>query len=200
MEDKKKQIVELAQEEFKRYGIKSVSIDDLSRSLGISKKTFYQYFPAKDDLVRAVLVQKFATVNENATKFMEGRSATECVRLIMEMHSKIDDVHKEPAFSYDLRKYYPTLYKEHVKAVNILTKEILRHHLQQGKDEGVYREDLDVEMCAIMYSLIQQAFMRNEGDIKSVSPRRLMRFTTESFFRSIVSEKGAEVFRNMKIL
>ena len=191
MEEQKEQIVRTALEQFKQYGIKSVSIDDLSRSLGISKKTFYLSFPGKEELVETVLERMRQGTKQMALAYMKGKTALECVRLLLNMHNKVSDVHKEPAFSYDLRKYYPQLYKEHVRIVHDETKEILMRHLQQGKNEGIYREDLDVEMCAVMYSIIQQAFIRNEYEIRTVSPKRLMRFIMESFFRSIVSE-GSE--------
>lgn len=193
MEDQRQQIIDTALDAFKKYGIKSVSIDDLSRNLGMSKKTFYQYFPGKNELVGAVLHQKNDNSMRMAHQYMDGKSAIECIRLLMQMHSKVSDVHKEPAFAHDLRKYYPQQYKQHIREVHASTKEILMRHLQQGKEEGVYREDLDVETCAVMYSIIQQAFMRNQDEIHSVSPRRLVRFTMESFFRSIISDKGAEL-------
>ncbi|MBR1929221.1 MAG: TetR/AcrR family transcriptional regulator [Paludibacteraceae bacterium] len=190
MEEQKQLIINTALEQFKKYGIRSVSIDDISRQLSMSKKTFYQFFPGKEELVAAVLEQMIIRSKQYAEKYMKGKTAIECISMIMDIHNKVSDVHKEPSFSYDLRKYYPQLYKEHIHNVNLSTKEVIMHHLQQGKDEGVYREDLDVEMCAVMYSLIQQAIMRNEYEIRTVSPKRLIRFTMESFFRSIISEEG----------
>ncbi|MBQ8099983.1 MAG: TetR/AcrR family transcriptional regulator [Paludibacteraceae bacterium] len=198
MEDIKQQIITTALEQFKQYGIKSVSVDDLSRLLGMSKKTFYQYFPGKDELVAAVLESMNGAVRISAEHYMQGKSALECIRMLLDLHQKVGDVHKEPAFAYDLRKYYPQLYKQHVRNVHEGTKAILMRHLQQGIDEGIYRSDLDVETCAVMYSLIQQAFVRNEDEIRSVSPKRLMQFTMESFFRSIVSEEGVRRFEELK--
>ena len=199
MTEQKQQIINLALEQFKRYGIRVVSIDDLSRLMGMSKKTFYLYFSGKDELVSAVLEQMIANVRTSAEKFMQGKSALDCIQLIMQMHSKVDDVHKEPNFGHDLRKYYPKLYKEHVSHVHQATKEILMRHLQQGIDEGIYRSDLDVETCAVMYSLIQQAFVRNEDEIKSISPKRLIKFTMDSFLRSIISEKGVQMTKKIFI-
>ena len=184
------QIIKTALEQFKRYGIKSVSIDDICRQLSMSKKTFYQYFPGKEELVAAVLDYMNHYSLHVAESFMQGKSALECVRMLVDMHEKVSDVHKEPPFNYDLQKYYPQLYKKHVEHIHAGTKQILMRHLQQGKDEGVYREDLDVEMCAVMYALIQQAFVRNQDEIHSVSPKRLIRFMMESFLRSIISEEG----------
>ena len=190
MEEQKEQIVKTALEQFKKYGIKSVSIDDICRQMSMSKKTFYQYFPGKEELVATVLQYMNECVEGMAQKMMEGKSTIECVRMLVDMHQNASDVHKEPPFHYDLEKYYPKLYREHVRNIHLGTKQILMQHLQQGKDEGIYREDLDVEMCAVMYSIIQQAYVRNEDEIHTVSPKRLMRFMMESFLRSIVSDEG----------
>ncbi len=196
MEEQKQQIVKTALENFKRYGIKSVSIDDICRQMSMSKKTFYQYYESKDELVEAVLDLMNSSAHDSAEAFMQGKTALECVRMLVDLYQKAPDVHKEPPLNYDLQKYYPQLYKEHVNRILAGTKEILTRHLQQGKDEGVYREDLDVEICAVMYALVQQAFIRNEDGIYSVSPKRLIRFTMESFLRSIVSEEGKKLLND----
>ncbi len=192
MEEQKELIINTALSKFKQYGIKSVSIDDICREMGMSKKTFYVYFPGKEELIMAVLEQMNADVERSADKFMEGKTALECITGLMDLHSRVSDVHKIPPFSYDLRKYYPKLYKEHVSNVHLGTKKILMQHLEKGKQEGVYREDLDVEMCAIMFSLIQQSLMQSESEVKNINMRRLARFTMDSFIRSIVSEEGSK--------
>lgn len=183
-------IVVTARTRFKEYGIRSVSVDDICKELGMSKKTFYQYFPGKDELVQAVLNDIVDSIESQAVQYMSGKSALECVRILSNMHEKVGDVHKQPPFNYDLQKYYPVLYKKYMRDVHESTKRILCKHLQQGVDEGIYRADLDVEICAVMYSLIQQAFIRNQEEIQGVSPKRLIRFTMDSFLRSILSEDG----------
>ncbi|MBR1808049.1 MAG: TetR/AcrR family transcriptional regulator [Paludibacteraceae bacterium] len=195
MEEQKQLIINKALEKFKQYGIKSVSIDDICHDMGMSKKTFYVYFPGKDELVAEVLDKMNRDVECGADKYMHGKSALECIRVLMNMHEKVSDVHKEPPMLYDLKKYYPQLYKQHIRNVHKGTKDILVRHLRQGIEEGVYRKDLDVEMCAIMFSLIQQSFIRNEDDMKTVNPRRLAQFTMESFVRSIVSDEGNRQIR-----
>lgn len=191
MEEQKQQIINKSLEQFKQYGIKSVSIDDICHEMGMSKKTFYVYFPGKEELVAEVLETISNNVRTNAEKFMCGKSALECIRMIINMHDKVSDVRKEPPLLYDLKKYYPQLYKDHIHNVHKNIKDILNYHLQQGKQEGVYRSDLDVEMCATMFALIQQSLMTGKEDLRNINPRRLVQFTMESFFRSIVSEEGA---------
>ncbi|MBR1787003.1 MAG: TetR/AcrR family transcriptional regulator [Paludibacteraceae bacterium] len=196
MEDIKQNILETSLELFKQYGIRSVSIDDICRRLGMSKKTFYQYFPGKTELVEEVLLFLQQRSLECAHKYTEGKSALECVRLLQKVHSNIEDVHDKPTFHYDLQKYYPKQYKQHLHNIHNNIRHILEQHLRQGIKEGLYRKSLDVEMCATMYSLIQYMFVQNENELKSVDVKRLMSFAISSFFRSIVSTEGAELLKN----
>lgn len=195
MEEQKQLIINKALEQFKQYGIKSVSVDDISRLMGMSKKTFYQYFPGKDELVAAALTQINENIRIASENYMKGKSALKCVSMLLDMPKKVGDVYKESSFVHDLRKYYPALYKEHIRNIHQSTKQILMQHLSQGVEEGIYRKDLDIETCAVMYSLIQQAFIRNQDEIRSVSAKRLLQFTMESFIRSIVSEEGKKQFQ-----
>lgn len=192
MDEVKRQIIQTATEQFKRYGIKSVSIDDLSRQIGISKKTFYVYFTGKEDLVGAVLASMNEHIRIEADKYMSGKSAAECIHGLTLMHDKVKDVLKIPTFAYDLKKYYHTLYLSYVREVRDNTQKLLTRHLQQGIDEGIYRQDLDVDMCALMYTMLQQSFMRDIQTPDNINPKRFMRFAVESFFRSIVSEEGRQ--------
>lgn len=192
MEEQKQQILVTALELFKKYGIKSVSIEDISHEMSMSKKTFYQYFQSKEELIEAVLNYMTEYSQHAAQDYMRGKSTLDCIKLLMDMHKKVSEVHKEPVMGYDLRKYYPQLYKKYMHNLHTGTKNIIEQHLHKGIEEGIYRSDLDVEMCAIMYSMIQQAYIRDEEEIRTVNPKRMMQFIMESFFRSIISKEGIQ--------
>ena len=196
MDDIKHKIVETAFELFRQYGIRSVSIDDLCRSLGISKKTFYQYFPGKNELVEAVLLHLEHCGLELMSSYTDKKSAIEWVRHLQMIHSNIETVKDKPTFHYDLKKYYPQLYKKYVRNVYESIRHFLELHLRQGIKEGIYRKDLDVEMCAMMYSLIQYMFFQEEKEMENIDVKRLMNFAVSSFFRSILSSKGTELLQN----
>ena len=196
MESQKQEIIDVALAKFKEYGIRSVTVDEICREIGMSKKTFYNYFPAKDDLITAVLDNMNQSVENAANAYMNGKSALDCIKMLSEMPSKVGDVYKVPPFINDLKKYYPQIYKRHALNVHNSTKNLLMKHLQAGISEGIYRADLDVEMCAVMYSILQQSFLRNEETIQTVSPRRLVSFAMESFFRSILTPEGEKKLKS----
>lgn len=150
MDEKKLEILHGASAIFMRYGVKSVTMDDVARELGISKKTIYQYFKDKNDLVTEIIIaktqeDKFACnsvsgESENAIDEMFGIS-----RMIIAKISSIN-----PAVFYDLQKYHP-------KAWNIMNEhrwefvhKSFLDNIKRGIAEGVYREDMNPEIIARM--------------------------------------------------
>ena len=198
MEQQKEIIVQLAFERFKQYGIKSVSIDDICRELGISKKTFYVYFKQKEDLIIETLNLMHEDHMAKGRKAMQGRSTLECLRQLVEIPTQIGDIHREPPFAYDLQKYYPAIYNEHIAFVRKQTRTFIRKHLQQGIQEGIYRKDLDVEMCSVFFVMMQQAYIQNVGKIRNISPKRMVSFALENFLRMVLSEEGQMQVSQMK--
>src|SRR4051812_35262928 len=104
-------IVTRAKELFFSYGIKSVSMDDISRKGAISKKTIYKCFEDKNELVERLvceLLLGFKTGLEHSTK--QAENAIE--ELICSSHATIDSISSiNPAFFYDLKKFFPSLWK-----------------------------------------------------------------------------------------
>ena len=112
MGTKEEQILKSVAGLYQRYGIKSVTMDDVATHLGISKKTLYQYFRDKEDLVRKVtladkeqrhfILQAVQSVERNAIEEL-----FEVYKILKAMFRQ-----ENPAILYDLRKYYPELYME----------------------------------------------------------------------------------------
>src|SRR5512138_2033681 len=95
---------------YRKYGIKSVTMDDVSGELGISKKTLYQYVRDKDELVTRVVDLEIAS---HETHFIQSCSDTaNAIEQITEIAGCISYMLKEysPVAEFDLRKYYPDLY------------------------------------------------------------------------------------------
>lgn len=151
MNEKKIEIMEKASAVFMRLGIKSVTLDDLARELGISKKTFYKYFEDKNDLVRSIITAK--TELDKAV----------CVTSINTSHNAIDSLYNissnvinnfsniNPSVFYDLRKYHSDAWEIMHKHKDQFVKEMLINNVKRGIKEGLYREDLDPEIMARLY-------------------------------------------------
>ena len=143
--DIREKIIELAMEKMKQVGIKSISIDDLCHEIGISKKTFYVYFDAKDDLVAAMLRKHEDNLVSGVKMTVEGKTVLELLLSFMQIAGETKDVRRVPPLVHDLKKYYPILYKEHLERVRTFAREIMREQIARGVEDGLFRADLDVE-------------------------------------------------------
>ncbi len=151
MDDKLKFILEKVLSLYKKYGLKSVTMDDVSRELGMSKKTLYLYVKDKRDLVEQVMFMEIDCFKNNAChSFNQNLNSIE---EILEVFKLITIQFKEfnPSLDYDLRKYYPDFYekigkfkREHMYASFI-------ENIEKGKKEGLYRKDIDAEIIAQLH-------------------------------------------------
>ena len=197
-EDQREQIVERAAEQFKRVGIRSVSIDDLCRDMNISKKTFYVYFRQKDDLVKAVLEHIDKQIAAIMIEQYSGKSAQEVVKLFIDGLREIKEMRNQPPFQYDLQKYYPEIKRWHDQKTYSIVYEHILCHLQKGINEGIYRNDLDAEACSAYITLTHQQWGAEMYKAQNISKKRLIGFFVESLFRSILNEQYFYLINNIK--
>ena len=179
---------------YMKYGIKSVTMDDVARELGISKKTLYQYVNDKNELVKKVVELELDEKAEGFTKMScPGLNAVE---EIFEVHKQVQQMLKDynPSTEYDLRKYYPELYTQVVKVRRERVYSNIIANLNKGKSEGLYRSELDVEIIAkLQLSRVESAF-----DDKIFTQDELLspKIFYEMFvyhIRGIANEKGLMV-------
>jgi AcrR family transcriptional regulator len=118
-------------------------MDDVSSHLGISKKTLYEHFRDKEDLVQMVLMDE----HEKHCSFLndiEGRELN-AVEEMFEVYKMINAMYKEynPSMVYDVRKYYPGLFARVKEIRRGRMYETALNNLNKGKREGLYRLELD---------------------------------------------------------
>jgi len=197
-ENQKEQIVEIASERFKRFGIRSVSIDDLCRDMNMSKKTFYVFFRQKDDLVKAVLDYLDKKIAVLMVEQYSGKTAEEAVRLFIDGLREIKEMRNQPPFQYDLQKYYPEIKRWHDQKTYSIVFEHILSHLRKGINEGIYRNDVDAEACAAYITLTHQQWVAEMYNANNISKKRLISFFVESLFRSILTGQNMYLINNIK--
>jgi TetR/AcrR family transcriptional regulator, cholesterol catabolism regulator len=144
----KDRIKSKADELFMRYGIRSVSMDDIAAQLGMSKKTIYQYFSDKDELVDAVVQEDIREIQHDCnTCTADARDAVEEIFITME---RIVEQFRNmnPMVIYDLEKFHFRSYKKFMDHKNRFLLEIIRHNLERGITEGLYRPEINIEIMA----------------------------------------------------
>ena len=146
--DNKERIKIQATDLFMRYGVRSVSMDDIANQLGMSKKTIYHYYADKDELVDAVIVNE---INHNEaccqTDINDSENAVHELFLAMDMVLEMFRS-MNASVLYDLEKYHPTAFQKFLKHKNDYLYGVIRNNLIRGIREGLYREDINIDIIA----------------------------------------------------
>jgi AcrR family transcriptional regulator len=148
MEHNREKIVERSWELFRKFGIKSVSMDDIAREMGISKKTLYQAVKDKNDIVAGVI----DLVKEWGSNFWQVfyDDNFNAIEQHCRQREVVKGLHKQfnATFSFDLRKYYPELYREIIEWKKNVIMDVHVTNIEKGKKEGLYRSDVDAVVIA----------------------------------------------------
>ncbi|MEI6435546.1 MAG: TetR family transcriptional regulator [Bacteroidota bacterium] len=151
MDGKLIDILERVREMFYRYGVRSVSMDDICRDLGLSKKKLYQQVNSKTMLVEKLLElerQNFEIIFE--THNFEGVNAIDILLIVSRnLGERFRDV--SPSMTFDLKKYYPEIYHKHVDERIEFIYNKIQINLRKGISQGIYRDDLSIELVARLY-------------------------------------------------
>lgn len=199
VEETKDHILKEAEKLFMQYGIRSVTMDDIAKAMGISKKTIYVNFRDKNELVHELFTQMFqqnsksiencASVAKNAVE-----EIFNLMKFLKECLSGIN-----PVVFYDLEKYYANtnLVMKDFKHQNIFNN-IVRT-LQRGIDEGFFNPEINIEILA--HSRVMQIDWIFESDLVRngrFSVYDVFLETTNHFLRGIATEKGNKLINQYK--
>ena len=148
MEEKVKSILKQVSELYLKYGIKSVTMDDVARELGISKKTLYEFFKDKNDLVKCFIefhMHKIRVVFEGEKD--DGQNAIDHLLNISKIITTfLTDFNQ--GVHYDLQKYYPIIFKSLFDYKRIYMFNSVKDNVIRGMKEGLYRAELKAELIA----------------------------------------------------
>jgi AcrR family transcriptional regulator len=144
----KDRIRQKADELFMKYGIRSVSMDDIANALGMSKKTIYQYFVDKDELVEAVVEADISNMQQDCASVMS--DAKDAVHeIILSIDRLLEQFRNmNPMLIYDLEKFHFRGFQKFMEHKNKFLLQLIRNNMERGLAEGLYREDLNVDIMA----------------------------------------------------
>jgi len=179
---------------FMRYGVKSVTMDDLAGSMGISKKTLYQFVKNKEDLLDGLL------------DYMHCKDTSEMERIIAASEDAIDALLNvanlvsqkleliSPVTIYDMKKYYPRQWSKIDEYERKQIYSFTLQNLDRGRREGLYREDLDLDFVARLH--VGQAMMMTDEAVfpsEKYPKSRLMFSLMNHYIMGISTEKGRAI-------
>ena len=142
----KQRIQKAAHDLVMQYSIRSVSMDDIAANLGMSKKTIYQYFKDKDELVEAV-VDDIIETNQCACNddIDKAENAVHEIFLVMDMMAEMFKS-MNPSILYDMQKYHPVAFAKFKKHKNEFLYNVCIQNLQRGVKEELYRPEIAIDI------------------------------------------------------
>lgn len=147
----KDQIVHKATELFLNFGFKSVTMDDIAKELGMSKKTIYVHFSNKTALIETVSAQLFCTI-QSGIDLISSQTADpieELFKIKDFVNENLNNEQSSPVFQ--LQKYYPKLFKNLIKRQREIVKKTISDNIKRGIEMGLYRKNLNKEFIWRIY-------------------------------------------------
>ena len=196
-QDQKQHIIKTAGEMFFRLGIRSVSIDDICREMGMSKKTFYVYFASKDELIEQMLLANIAYIAGKMQELLDLRDFRQLVKkFIKHQEAEKNDVRRVPQLVYDLKKYYPRQFADFQVKCFETQKTFIIQYLELGVAQGLVRANLNIELTAVLFARIHSSAIRDFEEIEAHNHNmhQLAHTAMDVFVRGVLSEEGLKLY------
>lgn len=184
-------------ETFFKYGIRSVTLDQIASELGISKKTIYQHFKDKDELVFTVAA--YAIDNERKDALCIFSTADNPIHeMVLGLNVMMEFLNNiNPIFLFDLEKYYPRAWSLYLKSKKEYRRDVVRN-LTLGVKEGLYRADINIEILSAMriesfeLAFDQEVFPQKDFKMMDIQIQFL-----DHFLRGVLTQKGLELYEDL---
>ena len=194
----KEKILQKASDLFLNLGFKSVTMDDIASEMGISKKTIYSHFSTKLKLVQASTFYVLDKINTGICDICSGELNP--IEEVFTIKSLVMDQLKDEKSSphYQLQKYYPRIFKllkdKQFESVN----ECVKHNLERGIDQGIYRKEIDLDIITRFYLNGNSGLMNYElFPMDRFNTSHLKDTFLEYHIRAIATDKGLKILLNI---
>lgn len=201
MEEKdiKERILRGAMELFLKYGVRSVSMDDIARHLSVSKKTLYQYFADKDEIVS--MVSEYHLQQEKVNYEAIRASAENAIDELVKISGCIKQslLKMNPSLLFDLQKFHPRAWNAWLGHKQQYMGQSIIRNLKQGIEEGYFRPEINTEILAkarielVQISFDELAFPKDKYSLAEVN---LQLF--EHFVYGVFTDKGRKAYEKYK--
>ncbi|MBL7882886.1 MAG: TetR/AcrR family transcriptional regulator [Bacteroidia bacterium] len=195
----KDRILKGAEELFFKFGIKSVTMDDIAKHLTISKKTIYQFYSDKNEIVETLMKIslkqdecEFQQIQHDSANMIE--EVMNMMKHISAMFSKVN-----PTIFYDLQKYHPKAWAQFKAFKNDCMVKVIETSIERGKKEGLVRTDINSKILSKMR--IEQVEMGLNPDVFPPQEYRLVDIQLsliDHFLHGICTLKGHKLINKYK--
>lgn len=182
---------------FLRFGIKSITMDDVARELGISKKTLYQFVESKDDLVQKLLSRHIEQEKHTCEiLFATASNALEEMYIVIDSDTQQLKQMKTNII-HDLQRYHHEAWQKVLQYQRGFLYTVVHNNLERGIREGLYRNDLDVDIITKLH-IAGSLQLFNEDNFPSANYKydQVFRQYMLHYLYGIASEKGLALLKS----
>jgi AcrR family transcriptional regulator len=191
----KDRIKQKAHDMVMQYGIRSVSMDDIANSLGMSKKTIYQYYSDKDELVDAVVEDELTRVQRDC-EASKANSKDAVEEIVLTMKQILDQFRNmNPVVLFDLEKFHPKAFQKFLKHKYDYLYKMVRQNIERGVKEELYRPEMNIDVLS-KYRLesMMIAFNMNVFPPGKYHLADVTEIIMENFIYGLTTSKGHKLF------
>ncbi|HZJ74938.1 MAG TPA: TetR/AcrR family transcriptional regulator [Perlabentimonas sp.] len=193
--DIREKILEGAGNLFMKNGIRVITMDSIAQSLGISKRTIYENFKDKEDLIRSFLTRNVNTHKNDL--IIIGQSSANVIESLFEFGRYNSNAFAKinPIFFDDLKKYYSDMFESIKKSEKFGNGEVSYLILKRGINEGTFVKTIDIDIVnTFIHTTMNHFFKTDEHD--SIPHSKVWYSVFLPYIRGICTEKGLEHLDN----
>tara|TARA_X000000368_G_C22900444_1_gene653864 strand:- start:299 stop:907 length:609 start_codon:yes stop_codon:yes gene_type:complete len=196
--DIKLNIVEKANTLFRTYGFRGVTVDDICKECGISKKTIYNYYSDKQSLANETIIYHYNNLHKEIKAIIDlsDNSIETFFKISSHFRETLNDT--TPLFVHDLKKFHPELYNNHQDYKENLFEKSIQKVLIKGKDEGFIRDDINDKIVSkLRIEMIEIGFNQDVFPLKKYDYRDIQLISFDLFLRGIVTTDGLNIYEKI---
>lgn len=179
-------------------GAKTLTMDDIAKEFAISKKTLYQQYKNKEELLEAVLEYQLNSVIENI-HLIDNSSCNAIERMILpEKDFENFSRTNKSLFVRQLLKYYPAIFNQHIINMNKKISKLLILNVENGREQGLYRNGFDEKLYIKFFLQLMLSYESSPLFEDEKIEREYFCFEAVMFYlHSIATDKGRNYLRKI---
>lgn len=197
--NEEKPFIEKVAELFLLNGAKTLTMDDIAREFGMSKKTLYKEYKNKEALLEEVLTHLLIVVLERIKNLDD-----QIDNAIERMFCRDEAIEKATSSNNSLLlrqliKYYPQIFNRHIINFSEKFSLILVHNIERGRAQGYYRKDFDAEFYAKLFFQLSMSYNSPYLDTSHITRFQYQNEALKFYLHSITTKKGKEYMETLDV-
>jgi AcrR family transcriptional regulator len=196
----KKRILEESMQLMFTHGIKVMTMDELAKRIGVSKRTIYEHFEDKDALLAAILREKKKENKKQSEKILkESPTVIHVFFYYLKNQIQNDFFAKLVSRTDEIKRYHPAVYQKEIIEYQKNDLKKSKEVFQLGIKQGVFRKDLNLDIVVSMFHSLSQQLFENENGLRQNFPLdKLFETYIQIFIRGCCTDKGIQVIEKIE--